>query len=156
MWWSFTIFVKDSIRWCLGKSVPQLGCVSQDSDALVSQRWKTVSGKPDAESLGTEFKGYDSLSLCYVKQVSGRRRDHRLGKYKSNFNISEVPTQWNLRTGPMKRLKDKSDVPKAGLGTLPKTFSSSKRTTKLHSTRLRKNGSSRLRQQKSRRRDSSW
>ena len=38
----------------------------------------------------------------------------------------------------MKRLKDKSDVPKEGLGTSPKTFTSSKRTTKLHSSRLRK------------------
>ena len=41
----------------------------------------------------------------------------------------------------MKRLQDKSDVPKARLGTLPKhTHTSSKRATKLHSSRLRKSG----------------
>ena len=35
-------------------------------------------------------------------------------------------------------------------------FTSSKRTTRLHSSRPRKNGNSRLRQQKSRRRESLW
>ena len=38
------------------KSVPQLGCVSQDSDALASQGRKS-QGKPDAERLGTNPKG---------------------------------------------------------------------------------------------------
>ena len=38
----------------------------------------------------------------------------------------------------MKRVKEKSDAPAARLGTLPKTCTSSKRTTKLHSTRPRK------------------
>ena len=37
-------------------------------------------GKPYAESLGTNFKGYDSLSLTYVVRVSGKRKDHRLVK----------------------------------------------------------------------------
>ena len=100
-----------------------------------------------------EVEKYGWLSLRYVKQVSRKRRDHRLEKYKSKILISEVPTLWHLRTGPMKRLKDNSDVPEARDGTLPKTFSSSKRT-KLHSTCLRKNGYSRLRQQKSRRKES--
>ena len=40
-------------------------------------------------------------------------------------------------------MKDNSDVPEARHGTLPKTKTSSKRTTKLHSTRPRKNGYSR-------------
>ena len=48
----------------------------------------------------------------------------------------------------MKRLKDSSDVPEARLGILPKMHTSSKRTTKLHSTRPQKNKYSRLRQQK--------
>ena len=56
----------------------------------------------------------------------------------------------------MKRLKDNSDVPEARLGTLPKTHLSSKRKTKLHSTRQRKNGYSRLREQKSQRKESVW
>ena len=101
-----------------------------------------------------QLEKYGSLSLRYVKSVSRKRNDHRLENFKSNLNISEVPTLQNSRTGPMKRLKDKSDVPEAGLGTLPKTDTSSKRTTKLHSTRLRKSGYSRLRQQTSRRQES--
>ena len=48
----------------------------------------------------------------------------------------------------MKRLRDNSDVPEARLGILGKTYTCSKRTTKLHSTRPRKNWYSRLRQQK--------
>ena len=40
----------------------------------------------------------------------------------------------------MKRLQDNSDVPDARFGTLPKTILISKRKTKLHSTRPRKNG----------------
>ena len=68
------------------------------------------------------FEKYDSLSQRYVKQESGKRKDHRLKKYKSKILISEVPTLWNLRTGPMKRLKDSSDVPEARLGILPKNM----------------------------------
>ena len=49
----------------------------------------------------------------------------------------------------MKRLKDNSDAPEPRHGTLPKTYARSKRTTKLHSTRPRKNGYSRQRQQTS-------
>ena len=37
------------------------------------------------------FERYASPSLRYVKGVSGKRKDHRLEKYKSNLNISEVP-----------------------------------------------------------------
>ena len=53
----------------------------------------------------------------------------------------------------MKRLKDKSDVPKARLGILPRTYTSSKRTTRLHSSRLQKSGFSQMLQQESRRRE---
>ena len=38
------------------KTVSQIGCVSQDSESLVSQRGKTSPGKPDAKSLGTNSK----------------------------------------------------------------------------------------------------
>ena len=39
-----------------------------------------------------QFKGNDSPSLRYVKQVSRKRKDHRLEKYRSKFLISEVTT----------------------------------------------------------------
>ena len=59
------------------KIAPQLGRVSQDSEALVSQRGRQPPGTPDAKSW-ERFEEYDSLSLRYVKQVSGNRTDYRL------------------------------------------------------------------------------
>ena len=41
-------------------------------------RWN-VSGKPDAECLGTNSKGYDSLSLRYVMRVSEKKKGPSLG-----------------------------------------------------------------------------
>ena len=73
------------------KSVPQLGCVSRDSDALVSQRGKQAQETRCKESWD-KFEEYDSISLRYVKQVSVKRKDHRLEKDKSNILISEVHT----------------------------------------------------------------
>ena len=72
------------------KTVSQLGCVSKDSDALVSQGGKS-RGNPTQKVLN-QLKGYDSQSLGYVKRVPGKRKDHRWEKYKSNLLISEVPT----------------------------------------------------------------
>ena len=108
----------------LVKIVSQLGCVSQNSDALDSRKksWD-------------QFEENDSRSLRYVRQVSGKRKDHRLEKYKSRIFIREVPTQWNLRTDPMKTLKDNSDAPEARHGILPKTCTSSKRRDKLNCSR---------------------
>ena len=71
---------------------------------------KTFPGKPGAKS---QFERYGSPSLRYVKQVSGKTKDNRFEKYKSNILISEVLTQWTSSTGPMKRLKHNSDVPEA-------------------------------------------
>ena len=52
----------------------------------------------------------------------------------------------------MKRLNVSSDVPEARLGILIKTHTSSKKKTRPHSTIPRRNGYSRLRQHKSRKR----
>ena len=71
-------------------------------------------GETRCKKFWNQFEKYGSLR--YVKQVSGKKKDHRLEKYKSKIFISEVPTLWNLRTGPMKRLKDNSDMcPKHGM-----------------------------------------
>ena len=64
-------------------------------------------------------------------------------KYKSNLDISDVPTLQNSRIGPTKRLKDKSGVPNARLGILPN----------LHSSRLQ-SGLSQVPHQESQRRES--
>ena len=71
--------------------VPQLGCVSQDS-----VRWflkeANSPGETRCKKSWDRLEKYGSLGLRYIKQVSGKRKDHRLEKYKSNLLISEVPT----------------------------------------------------------------
>ena len=126
----------------------QLSSVSQDSDALVSQGGKSRRSlmqkvlEPIRRVLFTQST---------LRQASIREKKGPSLEKMSKFLISEVSTLQNLRTGPMKRLNDSSDVLKARHGILFKTCSCSKTKTKLHSTRPRKNGYSRLRQPKSRR-----
>ena len=61
------------------KIVPQLGCVSQDSVALVSQRGKQPRGNPMQKVLNAiNSKEFDSLSPRHVARVYGKRKDHRL------------------------------------------------------------------------------
>ena len=88
------------------KSVSLLGCVSEDSDALVSQGGK--SGGTRCRKSWNQFKGYDSLSLRCVCEYPAKEMSI-VGKHTKFF--SEVTTLLNLRTDPMKRLNDSSDVP---------------------------------------------
>ena len=69
----------------IGLRLARLGSIS------FSKR-KTSQGKPDAKKFWDQFEKYNSLSLRYVKRVSGKRKDHRLEKYKSKILIIEVPT----------------------------------------------------------------
>ena len=113
-------------------------------------RWN-VSVKPDAESLETNSKG--TIHKFYATSCEYRGKERTIvGKNKCHSS----PYGMNLRTGPLKRLKDSSDVPEARLGILPKTFTSSKKKTRLHSTFPRRNGYSRLHQQKRRRKEILW
>ena len=98
-------------------------CLARLGSICFSKR-TTVHGETRCKKSWDRFEEYDSLSLRYVKQVSGKRKDLRLEKYKSKILISEVPTLLNLRTGAMKRLKDNSDAPEARHRTLPKTDTS--------------------------------
>ena len=54
--------------------VPQLGCVSQDSEALVSQKRKTVLEKPDAKSLGIDSKSTIHLVYAASSKYPGKER----------------------------------------------------------------------------------
>ena len=54
-------------------------------------KWNSP-GETRCKKSWDQFEKYGSLSLRYVKQVSGKRKDHRLEKYKSKFFIREVPT----------------------------------------------------------------
>ena len=65
------------------KIVPQLGCVSQDSDALVSQRGKQFRGNPMQKSLGINSKStVHSVYATSSKYLSGKSKDHRWKKTK--------------------------------------------------------------------------
>ena len=63
------------------KIEPQLGCVSQDWDALVLKETNSPV-ETRCKKSWDQFEKYGSLS-----------KDHRLEKYKSNLFISEVSTR---------------------------------------------------------------
>ena len=74
------------------KSVSQLGCVLQVSDALASQGTKEFRGNPMEKVLNA------IRSVRFIESTlreSRRKTDHRLKKDKSNLDISEVPTLQN-------------------------------------------------------------
>ena len=117
------------------KIVPQLGCVSQDSEALVSQGRKSWGNPMQRVLEPIQRVRFTESALC---QASIReKKGPSLGKLQVKLPHQRSPIRCEiLRTGPMKRLKDNSDVPEARHGTLPKTFTSSKKKTRL----LWKNG----------------
>ena len=73
---------------------------------------------------------YDSQEMRCVKQTSEKKQVRRLGKYKSKFLISEVPTLWNLRTDLWERLQHKSDVPAEMRGELARKIDKLKKEDK--------------------------
>ena len=122
-------------------------CLARLGASGFSKR-RTGPGKPNAKSLGTNTKNTSHTVYATSRSIREKKGPSLGKKNKSKFLISEVPTLWNLRTDLRKWLIDRSDVPEARIGTLPKTCTSSKRKTKLHSTHCRKNGYCRLPQQK--------
>ena len=87
--------------------VPQLGCVSQDSEAWFLKEGNSPE-ETQAESFGINSTG-TIHSLRYVKQVSEKIKNIALEKYKVKTHHHRSPTLWNLRTELKKILKDKSD-----------------------------------------------
>ena len=80
-------------RSAAGKNFPNfemLDAKIASAGAIGFSKRQTGPGKLDAKSWD-HFEEYDSLSPRYVKQVSWKRKDHRLEKYKSKSLISEVP-----------------------------------------------------------------
>ena len=64
----------------IGLRLARLGCVG------FSKR-QTVPSKHDAKSLGINSKKYGALSLRYIKQVSAKRKDHRVASLEFVFGI---------------------------------------------------------------------
>ena len=65
------------------KSVPQFGCVSQDSGALVSQGRKSRGNR--CRKSWDRFEEYDSFSRLFVKQVSRKRKDQSNASQNSSL-----------------------------------------------------------------------
>ena len=82
------------------KIVPQLGCVSQDSEALVSQSGKS-RGNPMQKSLGTNSKGT-------IHQVHATSREYP-GKERT---IAWKNTSQNSISAKYLRLKIRGSVPR--------------------------------------------
>ena len=87
------------------KILPQLGCVSQDSDASVSQRGKQSRGNPMQIFLGPIRRIRFTQSTLRQASIREKKGPSLEKKYKSNFLISEVPTLLNLRTEETERLE---------------------------------------------------
>ena len=102
------------------KSVSQLGCVSQDSDALVSQGTVKSLGNPMQKVLNAIQKVRFNKSTLRQASTS-EKKGPSLGKQilQKSFLGGEVLTLQNSRTGPPKRLDDSSGVPKARRGFSP-------------------------------------
>ena len=112
------------------KIVPQLGCVSQDSDILDSQRGRQSWGNRMQKVLG-------SIRKVRFTQSTLRQASIRENKGPSLGNIQvKNPHQ---RSPYGRKFENNSDAPEARRGTLPKTFTNSMKKTRLHSTRPRKN-----------------
>ena len=100
--------------------IQNFDCVSQASDALVSQERKSRRN-PMQKVSGSIQRVRFTMSYAASSELSEKRKDHRWEKQMSKFLISEVPTLWHLRTGPM---NNSSDVPEARLGILLKSYTS--------------------------------
>ena len=119
------------------KSVSQLGCVSQDSDALVCQGRKSRGSPMQRVWEPTPKVRFTESTLRHVSIQE--KKGPSLGKTNVKVPHQRSPYAMKLEdTGPMKRLKDNSD--EAWLGILLKTFTSSKKKSRLHSTFPRRNG----------------
>ena len=113
------------------KSVSQLGCVLQDSDALDSQGTKEFRGNPMQNVLNAIQRVRFPKST--LRQASIReKKGPSLGKINVKPPHPRSPYAIKFEDRSHEETERQDDVPKARLGILPKIFSSSKRTTRLH------------------------
>ena len=120
--------------WLFVNIVPQLGCVSQELWCVGFLKEANSPGETRCKKSWDRIEKYGSLSLRYVKQVSGKKKDHRLEKYKSKVLISEVPTLWNLRTGPRWKTERQQRCTQSKAWNLAKNiYKLKEKTTRLHS-----------------------
>ena len=73
------------------KIVSQMGCVSRYLEFFGFSKRQTSVGKPRCKKSWDRLEEYDSVRPRYVKQVSGKRKDRRLEKYKSKSPHQRSP-----------------------------------------------------------------
>ena len=130
------------------KSVSQLGCVSQDSDALVSQGTKEFRWDPMQKLLNAIRKVRFTQST--PRQASTRdKKGPSLGKTKVvRRQRSPYAPKFEHRSHEQTGRQQRCAQSKAW--DLAKNFTSSKRTTGLHSSHLQRSGFSQVPHQESR------
>ena len=116
---------------CLIEEFQASGCVFQDIERLTSNsflRKGTILGTKAQRAI---LKGVD-----YATWKFGKEKVHRKAWFSTPVLMCAVFMLQNLRTSLKKRLWDKSDAPAETRGKWQNVFSSSKKRTKLHSSRL--------------------
>ena len=134
------------------KILPQLCAVSQDSEALVSQSGKQSRRNQMQKVL--EPIRRTRLTISTLREASIReKKGPSLGKTKDKNPHHRSPCAMKFEDRSHEETERQQRCARSKAWDLAKNISSSKRTTKLHSSRPRKKGYSRLRQQKSRRKE---
>ena len=138
------------------KSVSQVGCVSQDLDALVSQGTKEFRVNPIQKVLNAIQRVRFTKSTVRLASIRDKEGPS-LGKIqvKPRHQRSPYALKFQDRSHEETERQERC-AQKQGLGSCRKHIQAQSEKTRLHSTFPRRNGYSRLRQQKSRRGESQW
>ena len=128
-----------------------MGCVSQDSDALVSQGRKS-RGNPMQKVLAPiQRVPFTKSTLRHASILE--KKGPSLGKINVKVPLQRSPCAVNFGDLIHEETEQQQRFARSKAWNLAKTFSGSKKKTRLHSTFPRGNGYSRLRQQKSQRKE---
>ena len=128
-------------RVAIVKTVPQLGCVSQDAEPSGLPK-ETAPGKPDAKSFGINSTSTIHTVYATPSKYPRKYRTITWTITSQRSLIKKFPALWNLRTSPGEtERQERCARDKAWI--LAKIFTSSKKMRKLHSIRLLKSGSCR-------------
>ena len=138
------------------KIVPQLGCVSQDSDALVSQRRKQPRGNPMPQVLGSIRRVRFTQST--LRQASiWEKKGPSLRKIQVKPQQQRSPSAVKFEDGSHEETERQERCAQSSSWNLAKKHLQAQRERQNYILLARgKSGYSRLRQQKSRTKESLW
>ena len=100
--------------------------------------------QPDAESLGTNSNGTIHQVCTCVMRVSGKRRDHRWKKKTVKVPHQRSPNALKFEDISQEQTERQKRCARSKVWNLARTYTSSKKKTRLHSIFPRRNGYSRL------------